>query len=93
MHESLSELAHRAVLLSMLQVNMEGVTGQVSFEQGRRDHFQLDVLQLISNGLVKVGILNCKVINFSAIFSVFKQFNLSKLLTSDFTEIDVALLA
>ena len=40
--------------LTNLKVEMEGTTGKISFDRGRRMDFALDILQLKPTGLDKV---------------------------------------
>jgi len=48
--------ASNASVCVCVQVEMDGLTGEHVFDSGRRDTLQLDVLQLRSNGLLKVAI-------------------------------------
>ena len=43
-------------ILSYAKVEMEGLTGRITFDRGRRMDFALDILQLQSNGLKRVSI-------------------------------------
>ena len=43
----------------MKTLNFKGLSGEIHFDQhGNRENFQLDVLELQSNGLHKIGIWN-----------------------------------
>ena len=43
------------LLWCYVKVEIQGLTGKISFEQGRRMDFKLDILHLKSTGLIKVS--------------------------------------
>ncbi|KAL7026698.1 hypothetical protein ACKWTF_005131 [Chironomus riparius] len=48
-----------SIFNTMKTLNFKGLSGEIHFDQhGNREHFQLDVLELYSDGLKKVGIWN-----------------------------------